>query len=119
MKTPHFIRDLLAVGNGKISIRSLEPGDIRKRSEYMEDFDGRVIRKDGNFAAGSGSELRLVGRLEVMSETWRKQNPRHCPVVLRDGDGRSVGACWHYLGPDGTSDCPSHGRIYSRNDQPL
>lgn len=58
---------------------------------------------------------RLVVRLEVVSDTWREANPRHCPVVLRDGDGRSVGACWHYLGPDGAGDCPSHGQIYSHN----
>lgn len=55
---------------------------------------------------------RLVVLREVVSETWRKANPRHCPVVLRDGDGKSAGACWHYL-RDGV--CPSHGQIYEHN----
>jgi hypothetical protein len=54
----------------------------------------------------------LFVRREVVSETWRTANPRHCPVVLRDGDGKSVGACWHYL-RDGA--CPSHGQIYEHN----
>ncbi len=54
----------------------------------------------------------LVVLGEVVSETWRTANPRHCPVVLRDGDGKSVGACWHYL-RDGV--CPSHGQIYQPN----
>lgn len=54
----------------------------------------------------------LVVRREVVSEIWRKQNPRHCPVVLRDGDGKSVGACWYYL-RDGV--CPAHGQIYESN----
>jgi len=54
----------------------------------------------------------LVVLREVVSETWRKANPRHCPVVIRDGDGKSVGACWHYL-RDGA--CPSHGQIYEPN----
>ena len=55
----------------------------------------------------------LVTRREVISETWRKANPRHCPVVLRDGDGKSAGACWYYL-RDGT--CPQHGQIYTRKE---
>ena len=47
--------------------------------------------------------------LEIFSEQWRKMQPHHCPVVLRTGDGKSVGACWHYL-RDGV--CPDHGQIY-------
>ena len=65
-------------------------------------------------SAANGDTLqRLVVLREVVSETWRKANPRHCPVVLRDGDGKSVGACWYYL-RDGV--CPSHGQIYEHND---
>ena len=52
---------------------------------------------------------RLVTTMEVLSEKWRSDNPHHCPVVLRDGDGKSVGACWHYL-KNGA--CPTHGTIY-------
>ena len=55
---------------------------------------------------------RVVVRREIVSETWRTANPRHCPVLLRDGNGKSVGACWHYL-RDGA--CPSHGQIYEPN----
>lgn len=46
--------------------------------------------------------------MELVGELWRKQNPNNCPVLLRDGDGKSVGACWYYL-KDGV--CPQHGRI--------
>jgi hypothetical protein len=56
--------------------------------------------------------LRVVVRREVVSETWRASNPRNCPVVLRDGDGKSVGACWHFL-RDGA--CPAHGQIYEQD----
>ncbi len=55
---------------------------------------------------------RLIALSDVVSEKWRAMNPRHCPVVLRDGDGKSVGACWHYL-IDG--ECPAHGKIYEHN----
>jgi hypothetical protein len=55
---------------------------------------------------------RVVVQREVVSETWRASNPRNCPVVLRDGDGKSVGACWHFL-RDGA--CPAHGQIYEQN----
>jgi hypothetical protein len=55
---------------------------------------------------------RVVVLREVVSETWRTANPRNCPVVLRDGDGKSVGACWHYLR---SGACPSHGQIYEHN----
>lgn len=55
---------------------------------------------------------QLVTLREVVSETWRTANPRHCPVVLRDGDNKSVGACWYYL-HDGA--CPAHGKIYEHN----
>jgi ferredoxin-thioredoxin reductase catalytic subunit len=55
---------------------------------------------------------RVVTTSEVVSETWRTSNPRNCPVVLRDGDGKSVGACWCYL-RDGA--CPCHGQIYENN----
>jgi len=52
-------------------------------------------------------------QLEMVGEAWRKQNPHHCPVKLRDGDGKSVGACWYYL-RDGI--CPTHGKIYEQTD---
>lgn len=53
---------------------------------------------------------------EVLSEIWRKANPRHCPVVLRDGEGKSVGACLHYL-REGV--CPTHGKIYDHNNRSI
>ncbi len=51
-----------------------------------------------------------MSKREFVGEAWIKFNPRHCPIRLRDGDGKSVGACTHYL-KDGV--CPQHGRIYS------
>jgi len=55
---------------------------------------------------------QLVTTHEVVGETWRSLHPRHCPVRLRDGDGKSVGACHHYL-HDNT--CPDHGIIYQED----
>jgi len=49
--------------------------------------------------------------MEFVGELWRKQNPNHCPVRLRDGDGKSVGACNYYL-REGV--CPQHGRIHNK-----
>lgn len=56
----------------------------------------------------------LCTTLEVVGESWRKTNSKHCPVKLRTGDGVSVGACWHYL-IGGV--CPAHGRIYEHNKE--
>jgi hypothetical protein len=50
-----------------------------------------------------------VTNLEVVLQEWREQWPINCPVKLKDGNGRSVGACWHGL-KNGV--CPSHGKIY-------
>jgi hypothetical protein len=55
------------------------------------------------------AEIPKPLREDVVGEVWRKQWPNHCPVRLTDGDGHSVGACWHYL-RDGQ--CPVHGQIY-------
>ena len=40
---------------------------------------------------------------------FEKAYPRHCPVKLRDGDGKSVGPCWYYMS-DGKT-CPAHGMV--------
>lgn len=58
--------------------------------------------------------MKLVTQREIASERWRKNNLRYCPVVLRDGDGKSAGACWHYL-RGGV--CPDHGRIYEEKSK--
>jgi len=54
----------------------------------------------------------LGNHMDVVCPIWRKLNPNHCPIVLRDGDGKSAGACNYYL-KDGI--CPQHGRIYVTN----
>ena len=73
---------------------------------------GNIVMGDIVKTKQPNTEL-LVVRQEVVSEIWRKQNPRHCPVVLRDGDGKSAGACWYYL-RDGVY--PVHGQIYECNE---
>lgn len=35
--------------------------------------------------------------------------PYACAVIVRDGDGVSVGPCWHHL--DGGTTCPVHGKV--------
>jgi hypothetical protein len=35
-------------------------------------------------------------------------NINNCPILERDGDGKSVGRCWYYL-EDGK--CPRHGDV--------
>lgn len=52
---------------------------------------------------------KLITTEEVSGQAWRDFSPNNCPIILKDGDGKSAGACWHYL-HDGK--CPSHGQIY-------
>ena len=51
----------------------------------------------------------LITKLEVVGKKWIEMHSHNCPVLLRDGDNKSVGACWYYL-KNGV--CPSHGVIY-------
>ena len=52
---------------------------------------------------------------ELMSEIWQINHPRNCPVKLRDGDGKSVGTCWHFLRNER---CPVHGKIVREEKKP-
>lgn len=62
----------------------------------------------------NGDTYHLYTKREVCGSEWRKENPRHCPVVLRDGEDKSVGACWHYLR---SGFCPVHGQIYEADSK--
>ena len=57
---------------------------------------------------------KIITTLEMVGEYWREFHPNHCPVKLRDGDGKSVGACWYYL-RDGR--CETHGSIYEPKEE--
>ena len=46
------------------------------------------------------------------SKALENLHPRNCAVIVRTGDGVSVGPCWHYLG-DGIT-CPQHGVVRHR-----
>lgn len=54
-------------------------------------------------------DVLLIDERKVAGIKWRKFSPRNCPVIERDGDGKSVGTCWFYLDK---GVCPRHGRIY-------
>jgi hypothetical protein len=54
----------------------------------------------------------LGNNVDVVGEKWRILNPNHCPIVLRDGDGKSAGACYYHLN---NGICPQHGKIYVTN----
>lgn len=56
----------------------------------------------------------LVSKREVMSKEWRIIFPKNCPVVLRDGENKRVGACWYYLWG---GECLSHGKIYENEKE--
>lgn len=51
----------------------------------------------------------IFTKQEIVSKIWCDNHPNHCPILLRDGDNKSVGACWYYLHK---GICPSHGKIY-------
>ena len=54
-----------------------------------------------------------VAKFEIYKDLSRNQYveyefPTNCPLVERDGDGKTCGVCWFHL-EDGI--CPRHGKV--------
>lgn len=49
------------------------------------------------------------GRDPPMLNGAIKPFQKNCPIIERDGDGRSVGRCWFHTGKNGI--CPRHGDV--------
>lgn len=79
---------------------------FRQVSRHADDGEimmGKILFEPVAHAYKPGLEVNVLAD---------RLHPNNCAVILRTGDGVSVGACWHHL--RGGTTCPSHGVVKLR-----
>jgi len=98
--------ELLKTPHGQLSEIEVELAFQLALDPQIKELLDERLRAEMSAAHGYAPGLEI-------NEAAARLFPNNCAVIVRTGDGISVGACTHYL-RNGT-DCPRHGRVKAHN----